>query len=122
MTKIEHKLTSIQKRALKVHRKVVATAKRPKLLITRSNKFIYLQVIDEHGKILFGQDDAKLLKAKKVKGGLTKTQRAEEVAKVLVQDLQKHKITALAVDRGPYKFHGRIKKVVETLKENGVEV
>lgn len=122
MTTVKHNLTNQQKRALRVHKKVIATADRPKLLITRSNKFIYLQVIAADGKILCNQDDCKLLKTKKIKAGLTKTQRAQEVAKALLVDLQAHKIKALAVDRGAYKFHGRIKAAVEVIRENGVEV
>ncbi len=121
MPTIKHNLTIQQKRALRVHKKVVATSDRPKLLITRSNKFIYLQIIDAQGHILASVSDAALIKAKKIKASATKTERAAQAGQVLADALKAKKITALAVDRGACKFHGRIKAAVEVIRENGVE-
>ncbi len=118
---IKHNLTSKQRRAFRSHKNVIATPARPKLLITRSNKFIYLQVIDHQGNVILEKSDFSLLKNKKIATGLTKTARAIETSKALVEELKVKKITALAIDRGAYKFHGRIKAVVENIRENGVE-
>ena len=120
--KIQHTLTNKQRRSLRTHKNVVATADRPKLLITRTNKYIYLQVLDEQGKILMSESDERLLHNKTMKTGLTKTARSVETGKALAAALKAKKIKALAVDRGSCKFHGRIKAAVETIKDNGVEV
>lgn len=120
--KIKHNLTNKQRRSLRTHKNVIATADRPKLLITRTNKYIYLQVINDRGEILLSESDERLLHNKKIKTGLTKTARSVETGKALAAALKAKKIKALAVDRGPYKFHGRIKAVVEVIRENGVEV
>ncbi len=121
MPTVKHNLNSKQRRAFRTHRNVVATPGRPKLLITRSNKFIYLQVIDHTGAILAATSDAALLKAKTIKPGLTKTARATATGQAMAALLQDKKIKALAIDRGPNKFHGRIKAAVEIIRESGVE-
>lgn len=121
MPTIKHNLTNKEKRAVRVHKQVVATPERPKLLITRSNKFIYLQVIDHQGNVILEASDAALIKNKTIKAGLTKTERAAETGKALVTGLKAKKIKALAIDRGSCKFHGRIKAAVTIIRENGVE-
>ncbi len=122
MTVIKHNLNNKQRRAFRVHKRVVATTERPKLVITRSNKFIYLQVVSEAGRVVLADCDASLVKAGIIKSDLTKTQRAHATGQVLAEKLKKAKIKALAVDRGANKFHGRIKAAVEAVRENGVEV
>jgi large subunit ribosomal protein L18 len=104
-----------------MHRRVAVTADRPKLLINRSNKAIALQVLDQTGTIIAACDEVALRRVKKMPAKLTKTQRSEVVGEALGQQLQLLKIMRVAVDRGAYKFHGRIKAAVEAVKKAGIE-
>jgi large subunit ribosomal protein L18 len=122
MAKIQHQYTTAKKRQLRVRSRAKAVEGRPKLTFNRSNRYIYLQVIDHLGKVLVAANDMALLKKGELKKGLTKTQRSEEVAKVLLADLKKKKITTLTVDRGSYKYTGRVKAAVEVIRDGGVEV
>jgi large subunit ribosomal protein L18 len=119
MVKIKHNRTTRQKRQLRVRKKLFGTDKRPRLTVFRSNKFIYLQVIDDlSGKVLAIASDAG--KEKKLKG--SKIEKATKVAEELLESLKKKKISTLVFDRGFYKFHGRVKAVAETLKKGKIEV
>ena len=60
---IKHNLNQQKRRAQRIHARIIATAGRPKLLLTRSNKAIYLQVIDHHGKIITASSEHSLAKA-----------------------------------------------------------
>jgi large subunit ribosomal protein L18 len=122
MANIQHQYTKIKKRQLRIRSRARAVAGRPKLTFTRSNRYIYLQVIDHSGKVLASANDMALLKNGGLKKGLTKTQRSVEVAKVLLADLKKKKVTTLTVDRGSYKYTGRVKAAVEIIRDGGVEV
>lgn len=122
MAKIQYQYSQAKRRALRIRAKARAVEGRPKLSFSRSNRFIYLQVIDHLGKVLASASDMALLKKGDLKKGLTKTQRSQEVAKVLLAELKKKKITTLTVDRGAYKYAGRVKAAVEVIRDGGVEV
>ena len=118
MSKLHHHQTTSHKRKLRVRAKITGTTSRPRLSFFRSNQHLYMQVVDDQThKTLFTISDVKL----PTKSG-TKTERAQKVAAELVTRLKKEKITALVIDRGAYKYHGRIKAAVTILREAGVEV
>ncbi len=119
MSQVNHYLTKKQKRKIRTSSKIYGTAQRPRLSIYRSNRYVQLQVIDD--------DKQKTIvascnygKNKKFKGN--KTETAIQAAELLLKELKKKKIKKLVVDRGSYKYHGRIKKVVETLRKGGINI
>ncbi|HQM16059.1 MAG TPA: 50S ribosomal protein L18 [Candidatus Woesebacteria bacterium] len=117
MNKVKHYRSSTR-RALSVRSKIFGTKDRPRLSVSRSNQHISLQVIDDQEKrSLIGVSD--IGKTKSLTG--TKTQRAEQVAKLLAQEMHKAKIKKIVFDRGSYRYHGRVKKVAETLREEGID-
>ena len=104
------------KRHVRVRGKIVGTAERPRLSFQRSNQHIYLQIVDDVAhKSLFTKSDLKITKG-------TKTERAKEVGAEVAKELKAKKIKALVIDRGAYKYHGRIKAAVEVIREAGIEV
>lgn len=123
MANINHNLSISEKRKRRVRSKLNGTAKRPRLTVNKSNKFTYLQVIDDAaGKTLASASDIKIKKSLKKGATLTKTQAAVQATQELVKAMKKAKITAVVFDRGQYKYHGRVKAVAETLREAGIKV
>ena len=107
------------KRQQRIRAKISGNTARPRLTVFRSNEHISLQVIDDStGKTLASASD--LAKDKKFAG--TKTERAIVASKVLLDILNKKKITSLVFDRSYYKYHGRIKAVAEFLREGGIKL
>lgn len=117
--KVNHNITSKERRVKRVRSKVRGTAERPRLTVYRSNETTYLQLIDD-------QKGHTLVSAtgKEVKGadGLTKLQEAVEMTKVLVDKAKKLKISKAVFDRGAYKYHGRVKAVADTVRELGIQM
>ena len=117
MTKVRHRSRK-NRRKMAVRNKIKGTAERPRLSVFRSNEHIYLQVInDVQGITLIGIGDN--TDAKKISG--TKTEKAAKVAQKLAKELKKKKITKLVFDRGPYRYHGRVKAAAEALREAGLD-
>lgn len=117
MNKVKHYRSSTR-RALSVRSKLFGTQERPRLSVDRSNQHISLQVIDDRAKrSIMGASD--IGSAKSFTG--TKTQKAEQVARLLAQEMKKAKIEKIVFDRGSYRYHGRVKKVAETLREEGID-
>lgn len=102
-------------RMKRVRSKMEGTAEKPRVSVYRSNKSIYLQAFDDvAGVTLAGTKD--------VAGTGTKTERAEAMAKDFATVLQEKNITQVIFDRGPYRYHGRIKAVAEALRSAGIKV
>lgn len=122
MQKINQNISLAEKRARRVRSKISGTAERPRVTVYRSNKFTYLQVInDETGETLAAANDLSLTKAGvKLEG--TKTENAVLITTELAKQLKAKNITALRFDRGSYRYHGRLKSVAEALRKSGIEV
>ena len=121
MPSISHNATKSQKRAKRVRAKMHGTAEKPRLSVFRSNKYIFLQAIDDTaGKTLASASD--IVARRTQKETATKTQTATAAAQAIAAQLKKAKISALIFDRGAYKYHGRVKAVAEALREQGMKV
>ncbi len=90
---------------------------RPRLSVFRSNKYIYAQIIDDKaGKTLVAVSIKEL--KDKVKD---KQQQARELGKVMAAKANKGKIKKVVFDKGPYKYHGRVKALAEGAREGGLD-
>ncbi len=119
MLNIKKTLNQRIKRQKRVRAKIVGTSKRPRLTVFRSNKHLYLQVIDDSkGKTLVAGAD--FGKKRNYKG--TKSERSILAAQELLEKLKDKKIKSLVLDRSYYKYHGRIKLVADTLRKGGINL
>lgn len=90
-----------------------------KIIVFRSNKKIYAQVIDDKKRnTIVSENDFKLNSSEK----MTKTQRAKKVGLKLAEKLLKLNIDRLVFDRRHYQYAGRVKALIEGVKEGGVRI
>lgn len=95
---------------------MLGTKERPRLLVFRSLKHTYAQIIDDQNhKVLFGVDESTM---KGLKG--TKSIRAKEVGKLIAKKAVEKGITACVFDRRGYKYHGRVQAVATGAREGGL--
>lgn len=105
------------KRKNRVRGKLKSRSLLPRLVVTRSAKHISAQLIDSAGEVqLDATSQNKSFKDK------TKTEEAVEVGKIIAKKLAKKKISAVVLDRGSYKYHGRIKALAEAVKSSGIKI
>ena len=106
-----------QRRHRRVRGKVQGTAERPRLVVSRSNRGIAAQLVDDmDGRTLAAASWQQL---KKFKGN--KTEQAGEVGKLLAQNAKQAGIDAAVFDRAGYLYHGRVKALAEAAREGGLE-
>ncbi len=124
MKKSSYYSSSTKERRTKRVRAVLhGTAQRPRVSVYRSNRYISAQAIDDDAqKTLVFASDTQKDAIKKAGDVVTKTQRASKVGEMIAEQLKKMKITSAIFDRGPYRYHGRIKAVAEALRAQGVQV
>lgn len=102
------------RRHLRVRKKVEGTPERPRLVIFRSDKHIYAQLVDDRaGKTIA------TVSSQKAEG--TKTAKATEVGKQIAARAKDQGITAVVFDRAGYRYHGRVKAVADGAREGGLE-
>lgn len=111
-----NKRTSRIRRHKRVRAKVSGSSVRPRLSIFRSLSHIYAQVIDDQsGKTLAAAS------SKEVKGKPAKIDVSAEVGKLVAQKAVKLGIKKVTLDRGGYKYHGRIKSLADAARAVGLE-
>jgi large subunit ribosomal protein L18 len=107
-----------QRRHRRVRGKVTGTAERPRLVVTRSNRGIVAQLVDDlEGRTLASATWLQLPKS--FKGN--KTAQAVEVGKLLAGNAKKAEIEIVVFDRGGYLYHGRVKALADAAREGGLK-
>ena len=110
---------------LKRHRRILlslnGTAMRPRLIIHRSLKNLYAQIVDDtNNKTIFSLSTLdKEVRQKFVCAGNIKA--AEFFGEVLANRAKEKGITKIIFDRAGYLYHGRIKVFAESLRKGGLQ-
>ncbi|MEK7542440.1 MAG: 50S ribosomal protein L18 [Patescibacteria group bacterium] len=114
MTKTTRKDKRIQRKK-RIRAKIAGNATKPRLVVFRSNKHLYAQLIDdEKGQVLAASSDVKIKSEQK------RTNIAKEVAKNIAEKAKEQKIGNIVFDRGGYKYHGQVKVLAQELRKQGI--
>ncbi len=109
-TKIERRI----KIKYRVRNKVSGTAARPRMSVFRSNKQIYVQIIDDlSGKTLAAASSLGMTEK------LPKKEVAAKVGEIIAKKAQEAGITTVVFDRNGYLYHGRVKEVADAARNGG---
>jgi large subunit ribosomal protein L18 len=108
-----------RRRHVRVRQRVSGTAERPRLVVFRSLKHIYAQLVDDdRGVTLLGVSDGSEGVAT---DGSGKTVRGKAVGKLLAEKAKAAGVTKVVFDRAGYRYHGRVKAVADGAREGGLE-
>jgi large subunit ribosomal protein L18 len=103
------------KRHLRVRNKISGTSERPRLVVFRSLKHIYAQLVDDTAnRTIATVSDLNIEQGKK-------SERAAEVGKQIAERAKTAGITRVVFDRAGYRYHGRIKAVADGARKGGLE-
>ena len=109
-----------KKRGLRNRKKTKSVAvNRYRVSVFKSLKNISAQIIDDKEKktLVSVSSIEKEIKANKKK----KIETSALIGEILAKRAAEKKITKVYFDRGPYKYHGRIKMFADSLRKNGME-
>ena len=109
-----------KRRHFRVRKTIEGTAERPRLVVFRSLKHIYAQLVDDgRGKVLLGMADRSEGVAPKPDSG--KVGKGFAVGMALAEKAKAQGITRVVFDRAGYAYHGRVKAVAEGARKGGLE-
>jgi large subunit ribosomal protein L18 len=108
-----------QKLRWRIRAKVHGTAKTPRLSVFRSNKDVYVQLIDDvTGATVAAANSRQAdIAAQKV----SKTEKSVLVGKAIAAKAISLGVEACVFDRGGYLYHGRVKAIADGAREGGLK-
>ena len=108
-----------RKRHERIRLRLAGSTERPRLSIFRSAKFIYAQVIDDSsGRTLAAASSREATLA----AGSGKVEAARSVGRALAQRAKAAGVSAVVLDRGGYRYHGRVRSLAEGAREGGLDL
>lgn len=117
--KIRKRIINIRRKYLRRKHRINTILKKvsdlPRLIVFRSNKYTYVQVVDKDWKVLASANDMKL-------SWWTKTERAFKVGQDIAKKLLEKGIEKVAFDRNGYKYIWRVKAVAEGARESWLKI
>jgi large subunit ribosomal protein L18 len=122
---VEHQKEKWQRRtrrAFRVRKRLKGTTERPRLTIRRTLKHIYCQIIDDsQGKTLVSASTREQsLRTESNSGG--NCDAATAVGKAVAERAKAAGVSALCLDRGSAKYHGRIAALADAIREAGLQL
>ncbi len=109
---------SRKRRHVRVRKKVTGNAARPRLVVNRSARHIFAQIVDDgmgHTLVSASTLDASIRDA-----AGDKKSRAHQVGQLLASRATEAGITAVIFDRGGYAYHGRVAALADGAREGGL--
>lgn len=99
-----------------IRSRVFGTPEKPRLSVFRSNKDIYVQLIDDvHGKTIAAAS------SKSLTDKTNKTEKSAQVGKAIAEKAVQAGITTCVFDRNGYLYHGRVKSLADAAREGGLK-
>lgn len=106
------------RRHRRVRKSVKGTAARPRMAVYRSNKYIYVQLVDDvAGRTLVSASSQE----KDLRAENLNEETATKVGKMIGDRAKKAGVTEVVFDRGGYKYHGKVKALADAARESGLQ-
>ncbi|OHD55998.1 MAG: 50S ribosomal protein L18 [Spirochaetes bacterium GWF1_51_8] len=117
---IAYKQGQYRKRRLRSKKHLKTSDERPRMVVTKTNKALYVNVIDDvkHTVLCSYSTRAKELGEKKLGKNI---EAAKQVGAAIGKKLKALKIEKIAFDRNGYPYHGKIKALAEACREAGIQ-
>ncbi|MDP2930134.1 MAG: 50S ribosomal protein L18 [bacterium] len=113
---INQKIKKRERRHNRVRSKIIGTSERPRFSVFRSNRHLYVQLINDDGnKVICVASDLEIKKAENKKSLI------QELGKLISQKAAEKKVKKVVFDRGGYKYHGQVKNLADSAREAGLE-
>lgn len=111
------------RRHARVRSLIKGTNERPRLCVFRSNRYIWVQLIDDiAGKTLAQATDRETQAGKKTRTKETRVMRAGRIGESIAKLAIEKKISTFVFDRGGYKYHGRVRAIAEGARKAGIKL
>ena len=109
------------RRKQRVRKPLRGTAEKPRLTVFRSNKHVYCQLIDDFSRKTLASASTR---DKDIRGDVKQSgnkDAAASIGKAIAERALAQGIKTVCLDRGPYKYHGRVAALADAAREAGLQ-
>lgn len=103
---------------MKIRKTVHGSSDRPRMSVYRSNRDIYVQLIDDQAGVTLVYASSAIADIRNAKG--TKIEKSAMVGKLIAEKAKEAGINSIVFDRNGYLYHGRIKSLADAAREGGL--
>ncbi|HAP90371.1 MULTISPECIES: 50S ribosomal protein L18 [Micrococcaceae] len=114
------KSASRSRRQLRIRKRISGTAVRPRLVVNRSARHVFVQVVDDTKGLTVASASTLEADLRAFEGD--KTAKAKRVGELVAARAKAAGIEAVVFDRGGNKYHGRIAAVADGAREGGLSL
>ena len=123
MSKMNINKRNWMKKKVRTKKSLGELGKYPRLIVYKSNKHFYTQLLDDNSSSTICSSSSKDKKlAKLFDKALTKTEISKQIGYDIAKKISENNMNQVIFDRNGYKFHGRIKAFVDAVKEKGIKI
>jgi large subunit ribosomal protein L18 len=114
------KYVSRTRRHLRVRKRISGTAVRPRLVVNRSARHMFVQVVDDTRGVTLASASTMEADVRALEGD--KSVKAKRVGELIAERAKAAGIEAVVFDRGGNKYHGRVAAVADGAREGGLQL
>ena len=112
------KAASRSRRQLRIRKRIAGTAVRPRLVVNRSARHVFVQVVDDSRGVTVASASTMEADLRSMEGD--KTAKAKRVGELVAERSKAAGVEAVVFDRGGNRYHGRIAAVADGAREGGL--
>src|SRR6478736_1168652 len=117
---LKSKSDARSRRHTRLRKKIVGTEVRPRLVVTRSARHVFVQVVDDSKGLTVASASTMEADLREFDGD--KTAKAKKVGELVAERAKKAGIESVVFDRGGNKYAGRVAAIAEGAREGGLEL
>jgi large subunit ribosomal protein L18 len=118
MKHVNEKIRRRLRRKIRIRKKITGTAQCPRMTIYKSNRNVYLQVIDDKaGRTLVSAST----REKDLRNMKITVKDAGRIGEVIAQRMKDKNIAHIVFDRNGYKYHGIVKAIADATRKTGIQ-
>ncbi len=111
-----------ERRHLRIRKKIKGTPERPRLVVFRSNRHVYAQIVDDvGGRTIVGACGSSKQVAERIKQDKERFAESRAVGEIVAKRAIEKGVKKVVFDRAGYRYHGRIKALADAAREAGLE-
>lgn len=121
MIKKDYLKKRYQRRRYRSKKKTLGTGERPRLVVYKSNRYIYVQAVDDETGVTIVSASSLEPDIKKGVKSTKDIEASKTVGKIIGERLLEKKIEKVVFDRNGYLYHGRVKALADSAREAGLK-
>jgi large subunit ribosomal protein L18 len=114
------KAAARSRRHLRLRKKIAGTPVRPRLVVNRSSRHVFVQLVDDTKGITLASASTMEADVRKFEGD--KTAKSAQVGKLIAQRAKAAGVSEAVFDRGGNKYAGRVAAIADAAREEGLSI